>query len=99
VEPFHFLFPSGESISFEGEFIGGLERFVGRLDIALYKTEDSYVIILSRSLKPQRWFEYESPDEVMVFLINAIAQVGYELTGTKSEPLKARQLEEFLTKL
>ena len=96
MEKYNFAFPTGETISFEGEYIGGLKKFVGRLDMGVYRTEDSYVVILSISLKPQRWFEYETSDDLIDFLLGSIAQVGYELTGVRAKSLGERELVEFI---
>ncbi|XPV74968.1 MAG: hypothetical protein ACNI27_10030 [Desulfovibrio sp.] len=99
MEKYNFAFPQGETISFEGEYLGGLKKFLGRLDMAVYQTEDTYVVVLSRSLEPQRWFEYHTSEELIEFMLGSIAQVGYELTGVKTDTLGERELQEFLKQL
>ena len=99
LERYSFQFPGGEKISFHGAYVGGLRGFLGSLDLAVYRTERSWMLILAAGRVPQTFYEYGDPDEMARFLLGSVAQVVEELTGEKPAKLGDRELVEFLRDL
>ena len=96
MERYNFLFPDGQTLSFEGNFVEGLKEVLGGIDVAVYRTADGFMIILARGRQPQKWFAYEQAEDVARFLLGTMAQVREELVGTRAGRLGSRELLEFL---